>query len=270
MYLDFFGLNEPPFNNTPAPRFLYPARGHAAALRHLVYGVEHRRGFILLTGDIGSGKTTLCRALLEQLRGRCRTALILNPALSESQLLRAIVHELGLKPPRGDRLALREALTACLLEEAAAGRDVVLIIDEAQHLNCRLLEQIRLLSNLETDDRKLLQIVLAGQPELADRLADPRLRQLRQRVTVRFHLGPIGADETEAYIRHRIHVAGGNGRPGFAPEAVRDIHENARGLPRLLNALCDMSLLAAFGRGEECVGIEHVRDGVEELKGCLT
>jgi len=270
MYGDYFNLREAPFNGTPNPRFLYLSAGHHRALDHLRFGVEHRRGFVVLTGEVGAGKTTLCRTLLGQLGPQFRTALILNPSLSETQLLRAVVTEFGVCDPKGDRLKLRETLNAFLINELAADRICVLIIDEAQHMSIELLEKVRLLSNLETEDRKLMQIVLAGQPELARKLADPRLRQLRQRVTVSDHLGPIGLDETCHYIRHRLAVAGANGRPAFDPESLPLIHRHAAGLPRLLNAICDLALLAAYADRVDRVTPQHVTAAAEDLKGSLS
>lgn len=269
MYLDYFGLREPPFNITPNPRYLYFTATHRQALEHLTYGIEQRRGFILLTGDVGTGKTTLCRALLERLESTHRTALLLDPCLSETQMLRAILHELGLSDVKGDRLALRETLNQFLLGEMSAGRDVALIIDEAQHLSLAQLERIRLLSNLETDDRKLLQIVLSGQPELAVRLADPRLRQLRQRITVRCRLEPIGRDEVDGYLTHRLSVAGADRRLLFEPDAVCDIFDRTAGVPRLVNAVSDVSLLAAFADRTPRVNRSHVASAAEELRESL-
>jgi len=269
VYLEYFNLREPPFNCTPGPRFFYLSAAHSRALDHLRFGVEQRRGFIVLTGEIGAGKTTLCRRLLGELGPAYPTAVILNPSLSETQLLRAIVQEFGIADPKGDRLRLRDTLNGYLLGELAAGRTPVLLIDEAQHMNLELLEQIRLLSNLETEDRKLVQIVLSGQPELGRKLSDPRLRQLRQRITVSDHLGPIAPAETRDYIRHRLTVAGANGRPTFDADTTPLIHRHAGGLPRLLNALCDLSLLAAYVDRVDSVTCRHVAAAVDDLKGTL-
>ncbi len=188
MYQEYYGLKEPPFDITPNPRFLFYSAKHREAFNHLLYGIRERKGFVQLTGEVGAGKTTLCRAMLEQLDGRYSTALILNPVMSADQLMKAIAMEFGLETKNLDRLETVAAINHHLLKLAGQQHDAVLIIDEAQDLTDELLEQVRLLSNLETDDRKLLQIVLMGQPELRDRLNNPRLRQLRQRITVRYHL----------------------------------------------------------------------------------
>ncbi len=270
MYLDFYGLSEQPFNITPNPKFLFLSETHRKALDYLEFGVRQRRGFVLLTGDVGTGKTTLCRELLNRLGDETRTALILNPRLSEAQLMRAILHELGSVDAKGDRLALGEQLNGLLLQEAANDRDVVVVIDEAQHLTLTLLEQLRLLSNLETDDRKLMQIVLAGQPELLRKVSDPRLRQLRQRITVRYHLAPIGTDELSDYVDHRVSIAGGRGRPRFEQSAIASIHERTGGIPRLVNAVSDMSLLAAYAHQQDIISEDHVQAAIEELQGTLS
>ncbi len=267
MYLDFYGLDEPPFNITPDPRYLYFSTGHREAFEHVLYGVTQRKGFIQLTGEVGAGKSTLCRKVLEELGDGYHTALILNPVMTGIQLLRAILTELGLEARGNDRVRLNERLNRFLLERLEAGEDVVLFIDEAQDMDGELLEQVRLLSNLETDDRKLLQIVLIGQPELATKLADRSLRQLAQRITVRTHLGPLDRHETEAYIQHRLAVAGSNGRPSFTPAALRTIHRWSRGVPRLINAVCDMTLLAGFAAGEDRLRWRHVRRAIHELGG---
>ncbi len=266
MYNEFYGFSESPFNITPDPRFLFFSRRHQEAFDHLVFGIQERKGFIQLTGEVGAGKTTLCRALLERLGSEVRTALILNPCLTQTQLLRAILMELGIKARR-DRASCLQDLNSFLLEQVAEGHDVVLIIDEAQDLGLDLLEQVRLLSNLETDQRKLLQIVLVGQPELRDQLSKRRLRQLRQRITVRYHLSPLNFDETEQYIHYRLHVAGGNSRPDFSRWALRRIHRYASGVPRLINAVCDKTLLCGYVKGTDHLRLRHVRRAIRELEG---
>jgi general secretion pathway protein A len=270
MYEEFYGLQAPPFTITPDPRYLFLSRRHREAYDHMLYGLRERKGFILLTGEVGAGKTTLCRAVLEDLGENHATALILNPVLSSIQLLRAILHELGLDDRGNDRLRLTRRLNDFLLAQARAGRDVALFIDEAQDLSDDLLEEVRLLSNIETDDRKLLQIVLIGQPELRARLQKPALRQLRQRITVRYHLGPLDPQETEAYIQHRLTVAGANGRPTFSPRAIGAIHRYAGGVPRLVNAVCDKTLLCGYVEERDRLGWWQVRRAVRELGGSTT
>ncbi len=267
MYNQFYGFGEAPFNITPDPRFLFMSDRHREAFNHVLFGIRERKGFIQLTGEVGAGKTTVCRAILEELGPTVKTALILNPVLTSNQLLKTILRELGLEPPRADRVAQLEILNRFLLDQLAQGNDVVLLIDEAQDLELELLEQIRLLSNLETDQRKLLQIVLVGQPELRDKLDDRRLRQLRQRITVRYHLAPLSRQETERYILHRLHVAGGNGVPSFNSWAYRSIHRYSGGVPRLINAVCDKALLCGYVTGAERLTLGHVRRAIRELEG---
>jgi general secretion pathway protein A len=268
VYLDFYGFREAPFSLTPDPRFLFLSERHRDALEHLLYGIRERKGFIQITGEVGAGKTTLCRAALEQLGPTVKTALILNPVLSGPQLLRTILTELGIEPPgRPDRSLYLAALNEFLLAQVALGHDVVLIIDEAQDLSAELLEQVRLLSNLETDRQKLIQIVLIGQPELKRMLDDPGLRQLRQRITVRFHLRSLDRGETDLYVHWRMQVAGANGRPTFTPWALRRVYGYSRGIPRLINAVCDTALLAGFVEGVDELTARHVRRAVRELEG---
>jgi len=268
MYLEHYGFREPPFSLTPDPRFLYLSDRHRDALEHLLYGIRERKGFIQLTGEVGAGKTTLCRAALAQLGPHYRTALILNPVLSSPQLFRTILVELGIEPAgRADRALYLGQLNEFLLAQVPLGNDVVLFIDEAQDLSPELLEQVRLLSNLETDRQKLLQIVLLGQPELAEMLDRRELRQLRQRITVRYHLAPLTRAETELYMQWRMQVAGGNGRPTFTPWALRRIHRYSRGIPRLINSVCDTALLAGYVEGAETLEARHVRRAVRELEG---
>ena len=270
MYDQFYGFREPPFNITPDPRFLFFSDRHREAYNHVLFGIRERKGFIQITGEVGAGKTTLCRALLEELGPDYVTALILNPCLNPTQLLRMILTELGLQPGKADRVACLEMLNRFLLEQLEAGRDVVLVIDEAQDLTPELLEQVRLLSNLETDQRKLLQIVLIGQPELREKLNDRSLRQLRQRITVRYHLTPLSREEVARYIQHRLQVVGANGRPAFTPWAIRSIYRYSQGIPRLVNAVCDKALLAGFVTGTDLLTWRQVRRAIRELEGDFT
>ena len=267
MYNEYYGFREAPFSITPDPRFLFFSEQHREAFNHILFGIRERKGFIQITGEVGAGKTTVCRAILDQLGERYRTALILNPRLTSAQLVRAILSELGLTLRRADRAAGLEALNRFLLEQIETDRDVVLFIDEAQDLADDLLEEIRLLSNLETDQRKLLQIILIGQPELREKLDARGLRQLRQRITVRYHLAPLSRADTERYIQHRLQVAGGNGRPDFTSWAIRGIHGYSRGIPRLINAVCDKTLLCGYVTGTDHLRSRHVRRAVHELEG---
>ncbi|MBS3734170.1 MAG: AAA family ATPase [Phycisphaerae bacterium] len=270
MYHEYFRLHEPPFNITPDPRYLYLTGQHREAMDHLLYGIRQRTGFICLTGEVGTGKTTLCRALLRELHEPAyRTALILNPMLTETQLLRAIVEEFGIETKRRDRLGYLRLLNEFLLEINSAGHDAVLIIDEAQDVSTRCLELTRLLSNLETESQKLLQICLVGQPELRDKLAKPALRQLAQRITVRYHLETMNAADTAAYLRHRLRIAGGDDRDEpvqFDPGAVKEIYRYSRGTPRLVNAIGDKALLAGYVYRTGRIDRRLVRLAVDELK----
>jgi general secretion pathway protein A len=266
MYLDFYQLSETPFNVTPDPRFLYMTEQHASALNHLLFGIRQRKGFVLLTGEVGTGKTTICRKLLESFDDSVQTALILNPVLSPTQLLRAIAEEFGADVRGRDRLSYLTGLNNYLLDVCAAGQEAVLIIDEAQDMPTDLLENVRLLSNLETDSRKLLQIVLAGQPELRAKLRQPSLRQLAQRITVRAHLQAMDESDTREYLRHRMATAGADGSSGFDPEAVRRIHEFSGGTPRLVNAAADKALLAGYVSGSRRIDERIATLGLDELR----
>ena len=267
MYLEFYGLTEPPFDLTPNPKFLFYTVKHREAFNHVLYGIRERKGFVQLTGEVGAGKTTLCRALLEQLDGQFATALILNPVLSADQLMKAIAMEFGLNVHDLDRLETVAAINKFLLEHAVAGKDCVLVIDEAQDLTDDLLEQVRLLSNLETDNRKLLQIILMGQPELRDRLNNPRLRQLRQRITVRYHLHTLNRQEMAQYIQHRLEVSGSKGGPYFTRPALWRIFNYTGGVPRLVNAASDKCLLAAYVEQSDRVTYSMVGRAIRELEG---
>lgn len=267
MYLEYYGLREPPFDITPNPRFLFFSAKHREAFNHLLYGIRERKGFVQLTGEVGAGKTTLCRAMLDQLGDKFATALILNPVLDPDQLIKAIAMEFGVCVKGLDRLETVSAFNHFLFGLAEQGRDAVLIVDEAQDLTDELLEQVRLLSNLETDTRKLLQIVLLGQTELRDRLNNHRLRQLRQRITIRYHLRPLRLREMSQYVQHRLEVAGSQGFPDFTAAALWRIHRYSQGVPRLVNSLCDKCLLAGFVHQRDRVDHGMVGLAIRELEG---
>ncbi|MBN7796249.1 AAA family ATPase [Parahaliea mediterranea] len=270
MYHQYFGLREAPFSIAVNPRYLFMSPRHRDALAHLLYGVGAGGGFILLTGEVGTGKTTINRCLLEQLPDDTDIAIILNPALNALELLASVCDELGIDcDTRHHSLkSLTDKLHRFLLDNHARGRKTVLMIDEAQHLDFDVLEQIRLLTNLETNHEKLLQIVLIGQPELAAMLRRPELRQLNQRITARYDLGPLSLDETRAYIRHRLQVAGLTAdRELFADGAVRAIHRRSRGIPRLINLLCDRSLLGAYGGNKSRADRAMVEAAAREVMG---
>ena len=267
MYNEFYGFREAPFNITPDPRFLFFSDKHREAFNHVLFGIRQRKGFIQITGEVGAGKTTVCRAILTELGPAYKTALVLNPMMTATQLMRTILLELGLEARKVDRTAYIDVLNRYLLEQAAAGHDVVLIIDEAQDLESDLLEQVRLLSNLETDQRKLLQIVLIGQPELREKLNQRSLRQLRQRITVRYHLSPLDRFETERYISHRLRVAGADGRPSFSSWAIRRVQRYSGGVPRLINAVCDKALLYGYVNGTYALDARAVGQAIRELEG---
>lgn len=269
MYLEYYGLTEPPFDITPNPRFLFFSAKHREAFNHVLYGIRERKGFVQLTGEVGAGKTTICRCLLSQLGKNFETALILNPVLDADQLMKAIAMEFGLNVKGMDRLETVAAMNEFLLGLADRGKDAVLIIDEAQDLTNELLEQVRLLSNLETYDRKLLQIVLMGQPELRDRLNDHRLRQLRQRITVRYHLRPLTFAEMGQYIQHRLEISGAKGAPYFTQPALWRIHRYSRGIPRLINAVCDKCCLAGFVAQKDQIDFKMVGLAIRELEGMI-
>ncbi len=265
MYAAHFGLREPPFAITPDPAYVYLSRHHREALAHLLYGTGENGGFVQLTGEVGTGKTTLVRALLEQGLTQVDIALCLNPRLTVEELLATICDELGIAYPRASHSlkTLVDALNEHLLRTHAAGRRTVLIVDEAQNLSREVLEQVRLLTNLETAKHKLLRIILVGQPELRALLARPDLRQLTQRITARYHLSPLDPEETAAYIGHRLRVAGGSGSL-FTPGALRAVHRRSGGIPRLINIVCDRALLGAYGQGARQVDARRVRQAARE------
>lgn len=246
MYCKFYGLKEKPFSVTADPSFFFASPKHKEALYHLSYGVNHKKGIIVITGEIGTGKTTLCKFFLNQLKSNIRTAIVLNPYLPQIQLLEAIVKDFGLAPRDKSVISLIWDLNKFLLREAGHGNNVVLIIDEAQNLKPHQLEQIRLLSNLETEKDKLIQIVLVGQPELNKKLELYELRQLQQRIMVRYHITPLNSTDVQEYIKHRLLIAGAADKIRFTDEAISQIAYFSEGIPRLINAVADRALLAGF------------------------
>lgn len=270
MYREFFGLREKPFNVTSDPNFLFLSRVHKEALSHLLYGIKERKGFLEITGEVGAGKTTLCRALLNQLDSNTKSALILNSTLPELQLLQNILEDFGIPVDRRNKISMLKLLNDFLMSEVAKGNNVILIIDEAQNLKNSMLEEIRMLSNLETEKEKLFQIILVGQPELRNKLGSVQLRQLRQRIAVRFHITPLEKDEAAKYIYHRLAVAGSKGDIVFAPEAVECIYGFSGGIPRIINMVCDKSLLAAYVMETKNVDLSIIEKSIKELEGVIT
>ncbi len=270
MYAQYFGLKQAPFSIAPDPRYLYMSERHREALAHLLYGVGGGGGFVLLTGEIGAGKTTVCRAFLEQVPANCRVAYIFNPKLTVNDLLKTICHEfqIEVRPDGGGPATIKDhldPLNEYLLASHAQGQHNLLIIDEAQNLSPHVLEQLRLLTNLETHERKLLQIVLIGQPELRSLLAQPELEQLAQRVIARFHLGALSEAETRQYVRHRMEVAGLTGPLPFSDAAVARVHALTRGVPRRINLLCDRVLLGAYASDRREVDLAIVDRAAQEV-----
>lgn len=272
MYSSFFGLKEGPFNLTPDPRYLYLSRQHREALNYMIYGISERKGFIVVSGGIGTGKTTICRALLASLEGKVDSALIFNSYVTDLELLQAINQEFGIdmKGMLPGKKTCIDALNSFLLENFAAGRNAIVLIDEAQNLSYEALEQIRMLSNLETEKEKLLQIILVGQPELEEKLASPALRQLNERITVRYSLGQLAEADVRAYIEHRLAVAGNTGAVKFSDSACRRIYRHTGGNPRRINALSDRALLIAFTKYSSqgfAIDKEEIKSAICDLAG---
>jgi general secretion pathway protein A len=267
MYLNFHGFREKPFNLTPDPRFVFLSKNHKEAFAHLLYGINHRVGFIALTGEVGSGKTTVLRTLLNHLDPEHhRTALIFNPHLSPTELLQNIDKEFGIPNHSSNNSNLLDSLNQFLLQQNAEGRTVVLAIDEAQDLEAPVLEQIRLISNLETDREKLIQVVLSGQPEFSQILERTEMRQLSQRIAVRYHLQPMDFKDTVHYINHRLEVAGGRAGVIFSRGAMKRIHRFSQGLPRLINVACDRVLLTGYTRDQTKISSHIAGVGIKDLK----
>lgn len=308
MYESFYRLNEKPFSLTPDPKFLFLSKQHQGALDHMLYGIRQREGFMTIVGDVGTGKTTLCRCLLDRLERNIQVALILNPMLSDMDLLRTCVHDLGVSPtsvpdetpvmevssgedeefmidpnslatpiegPEPDvewirhasKKELIDALNAFLLAQHGAGGSTVLIIDEAQNLSLDVMEQLRILSNLETEKEKLLQIIFVGQLELNGKLKLPELKQLNQRISIRYEISPLSPEETSQYINHRILVAGAGSRITFEPAALKEVYSYSKGYPRLINLVCDRALLAGYNEQVDAINRAHVKQGIKSLLG---
>lgn len=267
MYAAYFGLKENPFKLSPEPGYLFLSEQHQDAINYMTYGIQEKKGFVLISGDIGTGKTTVCRTLMNLMDGSVETALIFNTAISDVELLEAVVKEFGIEisPGGGTKKAHVDALNEFLLKNFAEGKNAVLLIDEAQNLSYAALEQIRMLSNLETEKEKLLQIILIGQPEIKATLALPALRQLNERITVRYDLKPLSAAEVMTYIDHRLRVAGGPGKIQFTQGAYRQVYDLSEGIPRRINALCDRALLIAYTKNIRRIDRRIVRHAARDI-----
>lgn len=254
---------------TSNPSFLFLSERHKEALSALLYGIHERVGFIEMTGEVGTGKTTICRALLNELdSNKVKTAFIFNSNLSGNHLMQSIIEDLGIKTSKKDRAGLFSELNKFLIDQLGNGHNVVLIVDEAQNLSNQILEQIRMLSNLEAENQKLIQIILVGQPELREKLKSPELRQLRQRIAVRYHIQPLDRSDVEQYIRHRLCVAGANGAgPVFETDSLDLIYKYSSGIPRLINVLCDKALLAGFVQEEKNISKSIIASCIQEIEG---
>ncbi len=270
MYKEYFGLKESPFSIAPDPHYLYMSDNHREALAHLLYGINSDNGFVLLTGDVGTGKTTVCRCLLAQLPENSNIAFILNPKVTVDELLATICDELGIGYPPGNisNKVFIDSINDYLINANKKGRRIVLIVEEAQNLRPEVLEQIRLLTNLETNERKLLQIIMLGQPELNELLARPELRQLTQRITARYHLGPLTKQELAAYVLHRLSVAGVN-RKLFPSRTIDRLFHLSGGIPRMINLLCDRALLGTYVQGKSMVDLSTLNKAAREIFGEL-
>lgn len=269
MYEQFYGLRDKPFSLTPNPRFVFYSQQYHEAQNQLLYGISNREGFMLVTGQPGTGKTTMCRDLIEKLdREKSQSALIFNPFLNGMEMLAALLTEFGINvPDGGTRKELLDRLNQFLLAQLAMGKSCVAIFDEAQHLSPEFLEQIRVLSNLETDQEKLIQIILVGQPELLDKIRTPQMSQLDQRVSIRCSLSDLNEQETDRYIHHRLNVAGARGQVRFSPRAVKEIYRGSHGVPRLINLICDRALLAGYASQTRDIQPSHVMKAIAALRG---
>jgi len=265
MYEKFYNFTEKPFNTTPDSKFFFPSAKHAEALNSLIYAINERKGFVVITGEIGSGKTTVCRTLLNKLDVNTRIATIINTHLTPKDLIAAILDEFNVECSSGNKQKLLRSLNEYLIQQLAADMNVVLIIDEAQNLTPAALEEVRMLSNLETEKEKLIQIILLGQPQLRQKLDSPKLEQFRQRIAVYYHLNALNREETQAYIIHRLSLVSSNGNGNmFTPEAIDLVFEHSRGIPRLINLACDSALLSGYVYGSPVINSKIMQDVIKE------
>lgn len=266
MYLDFYGLKERPFSLTPDSHFLFLSEKHKEAIAHVRYGLLEKKGFVLITGEIGTGKTTLCRALLKELDRQYKIALILNSMVTPAGLLRSIITDLGISTKARNRQDMVDVLYRFLTEE----KDVILVIDEAQNLSRDVLEQVRLLGNLETEKEKLIQIILVGQPELREILEKEHLKQLNQRIAVRYHILALNREETKQYIYHRLRVAGDNGRIVWEEDALQGIYNYSGGVPRVINIVCDYCLINGYIKESNIISKDMTEQAIRETQGVFS
>ena len=266
MYQEYFGFNKMPFNTTPDSRFFFPSSKHAEALASLIYAVSERKGFVVITGEVGAGKTTVCRTLLNRLDPATRVILITNTHITCDQLFEMLAAQLGLDAAGKDKARVIQMLNEYLLEQLAHDATVLLIIDEAQNLSAEVLEEVRMLSNLETERSKLLQIILLGQPELRRRLHLPELRQFRQRIVVTYHLSSLSLQETIQYVFYRLKVAGGVDKVKFTRRAINEIYQYSKGIPRLINSVCDRALLIAYVNDQHTIGAQVAGEAIDEIE----
>jgi len=269
MYREFFGLREKPFNVTSDPNFLFLSRVHKEAFSHLLYGIKERKGFLEITGEIGAGKTTLCRALLNHLDANTKSAFIFNSTLPDMQLFQTILEDFGLPIERKTKAAMLRQFNNFLLEELSKNNNVVLIIDEAQNLKNSVLEELRILSNLETEKEKLFQMILVGQPQLRDKINSPNLEQLKQRISVSFHITPLEGDEVGEYIYHRLNIAGSRGGINFSDAALGAVYKYSGGIPRIINKVCDKALLCAYVIETKNIDLSIVERCIQEIEGMV-
>lgn len=267
MYKKYYGLREKPFEITPDPKFLYLSEDHKEALAYITYAVREKKGFTVITGEVGTGKTILIQTLLSSLNGNTRTAFLFNPRLSSTDFLRYICEDLGLKGRKSSKGQYLTQLHNFLMTCYSRNENVVLIIDEAQNLDSKLLEEVRLLTNLETPTSKLLQVILMGQPELDDILNHPQFRQLKQRVILRYHLQPLNKEETKEYIKKRLKIAGAVDPYLFSPKALNKIYKYSKGIPRLINVVCDNALLTGYAYDQKVIDESVIREVIKDLEG---